>query len=84
MIRILDTVALLEDIQEDGVWLRSGEVGVVVEILAPGVYEIEFCDNQGRTYAFASLRTSQLLVLRNYSKRKESKESIEQGVFAYA
>jgi hypothetical protein len=26
-------------------------VGTVVETLAPGLFEVEFCDNDGRTYA---------------------------------
>ena len=47
------------------VLLKRGEVGAVVEMLAPDVYEVEFCDAQGRAYAFASLRGAQLLVLHN-------------------
>ena len=34
-----------------------------MEILAPDVYEVEFCDDQGRAYAFASLHAEQLLVI---------------------
>ena len=71
MVKILDTVALLEDVQEEECLLKRGEVGAVVEILAPDVYEVEFCDHQGRAYAFASLRTEQLLVLRNYSRNRK-------------
>jgi hypothetical protein len=48
--------------------LQRGEVGAVVEVLAPGVYEVEFCDDQGRAYAFASLQAEQLLVLHNQGK----------------
>ena len=36
-IKLLDTVALLEDLPERK--LKRGEVGTVVEILAPEVYE---------------------------------------------
>lgn len=57
-VNLLDTVALLEDIREGELLLRRGEVGAVVEELAP-----EFCDNHGRAYAFASLKAEQLLVL---------------------
>jgi hypothetical protein len=53
-IQLLDVVALTEDIAERG--LSRGQVGTVVELLAPGVYEVEFCDNDGRTYALLSLR----------------------------
>jgi hypothetical protein len=34
-VKFLDTVALLEDVQADEVLLKCGEVGAVVEILAP-------------------------------------------------
>lgn len=54
-------VALLEDVPERG--LRRGQVGTVVEPLAPGVFEVEFNDNQGRTYASLALRANQLIVL---------------------
>jgi Domain of unknown function (DUF4926) len=67
-VKLLDTVALLEDVQVEGVLLKPGEVGAVVEILAPDVYEVEFCDDQGRAYAFASLRADQILVLHNQGK----------------
>ena len=67
-VKLLDAVALLEDVQAEGVVLQRGEVGAVVEVLAPGVYEVEFCDTQGRAYAFASLPAEQLLVLHNQGK----------------
>ena len=53
-IKLLDTVALLEDLPERK--LKRGEVGTVVEILAPEVYEVEFCDDEGQTYAELALR----------------------------
>ena len=58
----------IEDVQTEEVLLQCGEVGAVVEILAPDVYEVEFCDDRGRAYAFASLRAEQLLVLHNQGK----------------
>jgi len=58
---ILSVVALLEDVPEKGV-LR-GQVGTVVEALAPGVYEVEFSDDSGRTYASLPLREIQLMRL---------------------
>ena len=67
-VKLLDAVALLEDVQAEGGMLHRGEVGAVVEALAPGVYEVEFCDDQGRAYAFASLHAEQLLVLHNQGK----------------
>jgi len=35
----------------------------VVEAWAPGVYEVEFSDDDGRTYALASLKAEQLMRL---------------------
>ncbi len=60
-IKLLDVVALTEDIPEQN--LRRGEVGTIVEILAPGIFEIEFSDDSGEAYAFASLRAEQLIPL---------------------
>ena len=60
-IKFLDVVALTEDIPERDLW--RGQVGTVVENLAPGVYEIEFSDNEGRTFASLALKAAQLLVL---------------------
>jgi hypothetical protein len=60
-IQLLDVVALTEDLPERG--LRRGQVGTVVEELAPEVFEVEFCDRQGRTYATLALRADQLMVL---------------------
>jgi hypothetical protein len=68
-VKLLDTVALLEDVQAEEVLLQRGEVGAVVEILAPNMYEVEFCNDQGRAYAFASLHADQLLVLHNQGKK---------------
>ncbi len=58
---ILDVVALTEDLPERG--LYSGQVGTVVEVLGPGVFEVEFSDDEGRAYASVALKVEQLLVL---------------------
>jgi len=60
-IRILDVVALVDDVADRS--LRRGQVGTVVEKLAPEVFEVEFSDNEGRTYATLALRGDQLIVL---------------------
>ena len=62
-IKLLDTVALLEDLPERK--LKRGEVGTVVEVLAPEVYEVEFCDDEGQTYAELALRRDQMIALHN-------------------
>ena len=60
-IEILDAVALIEDLDSEG--LRRGEVGTVVEEWKDGVFEVEFSDNSGKAYAFAALRPEQLMKL---------------------
>ncbi|HVF56925.1 MAG TPA: DUF4926 domain-containing protein [Pyrinomonadaceae bacterium] len=60
-IKMLDVVALTEDLPAEG--LRRGEVGTVVERWADGVFEVEFSDDTGKAYAFAALRTEQLMKL---------------------
>ena len=60
-IRLLDVVALTEDLPERK--LPRGHVGTVTEILAADVYEVDFCDDQGRTYLSMALAASQLMVL---------------------
>jgi hypothetical protein len=60
-VNVLDVVALTEDLPERS--LYRGQVGTVVESLAPDVFEVEFSDNEGRTYASLALKAEQLLVL---------------------
>jgi hypothetical protein len=60
-IKLLDVVALTEDLPQEN--LYRGQVGTVVEMLAPDVYEIEFSDDQGQTYAMKALKAIQLMVL---------------------
>ena len=64
--KLLDTVALLEDVPERN--LRRGEVGTVVETLGADVFEVEFCDDEGQTYAMLALRAEQLILLHNQGK----------------
>jgi hypothetical protein len=60
-VELLDVVALIHDLPAHG--LVRGQVGTVVERLAPAVYEIEFSDDQGKTYAMLPLKADQLIVL---------------------
>ena len=60
-IQLLDVVALTTALPESG--LVRGQVGTVVEVLRRDTYEIEFSDDDGRTYAQLPLREDQLLVL---------------------
>jgi hypothetical protein len=65
-IKLLSAVALLEDIP--AYHLSRGEVGTVVEILEPGVYEVEFSDDSGCTYASLPVVADRLIVLHNPSQ----------------
>jgi hypothetical protein len=56
-----DVVALLRDKPDQG--LRRGWVGTLLLELAPGVWEVEFADQAGRTVAQASCDASDLLLL---------------------
>lgn len=60
-VKLLDVVALTENLPEHK--LERGQVGTVVEVLAPDVYEVEFADNDGRTYAELAVKEEKLLVL---------------------
>jgi hypothetical protein len=62
-INTLNVVGLLEDVPSRG--LVRGQVGTVVEKIAPGVFEVEFSDNNGRTYATLAAPADKLLVLRH-------------------
>lgn len=66
-IKLLDVVALLEDVPGEG--LSRGEVGTVVDMFAdkpdrPGAFLVEFSDRDGVAYAFADLRADQFVKLR--------------------
>jgi hypothetical protein len=60
-IEVLSVVALLHDLPEEG--LVRGQVGTVVENWAPGVFEVEFSDDNGRAYAMVALKAGQLMRL---------------------
>ncbi len=59
--KLLDVVALLENVPT--LRLYRGQVGTLVEEYEPGVFEVEFSDTRGRSYALETLRAAQLMVL---------------------
>jgi len=65
-INLLDVVALTTDLTDRG--LVRGQVGTVVEQLGSDVYEVEFSDDSGRTYAQMPLRAEEFIVL-HYAPR---------------
>ena len=70
--KLLDTVALLEDIP--ALKLYRGQVGTIVEVYEPNVFEVEFSDFKGHTYALETLQASQLMVLQ-YERLDERKSA---------
>jgi hypothetical protein len=58
---LLCVVALMRDLPEFG--LIRGQVGTVVEVLAPEVFEVEFSDDNGKTYASVAVQANDLLRL---------------------
>lgn len=62
-VKLLDVVALLVDKPADS--LVTGHVGTVVEVFSPEVFEVEFLDPEGRTFALTELKRDELLVLKH-------------------
>lgn len=74
-LKLLDVVALLEDVPRDS--LKRGEVGTVVEVFTqiPDVqagFLVEFSDRNGEAYAFASLHSHQVVKLRYRDRTREA------------
>jgi len=64
--KLLNVVALLQDLPE--LDLIRGQVGTIVEEYELGVFEVEFCDGDGRAYAIETLFADVLMVLHHQSK----------------
>ena len=58
---LFSVVALTEDLLDLG--LSRGQMGTVIEKLAPDVYEIEFSGADGETYATATIEGTKLMRL---------------------
>jgi hypothetical protein len=59
--KLLDVVALTHDLPDLG--LLKGQVGTIVEVYEPTVFEVEFVDLNGKTYAVETLNSGQLMQL---------------------
>ena len=59
--KLLDVVALLENIPH--CQLYHGQIGTIVEVYEPDVFEVEFSDLNGRAYCLETLNQNQLMVL---------------------
>ncbi|WP_084176626.1 DUF4926 domain-containing protein [[Limnothrix rosea] IAM M-220] len=69
-LELLDVVALRESLPEQN--LFAGQVGTIVEDLAPDVFEVEFSDDEGQTYAMLPLKAEQLIKLHYNSLEPET------------
>lgn len=58
--KLFDVVVLNEDLSDEG--LRAGMIGAVIDVYSQPVegYEVEFCDEQGRTIAQLALSPDQI------------------------
>ena len=70
-VKLLDVVALLEDKPAEG--LVAGQVGTVVEVFAPGVFEVEFLDASGRRLVLVELKRAELLALKHEAAARRSR-----------
>ena len=59
--KLLDDVALTEDLPQKG--LHRGQVGTIVELPTPQVFEVQFSDLDGKTYATAAVQEKLLIRL---------------------
>lgn len=59
--KLLDVVALIKDLPDRH--LYRGQVGTVVEIYEPDVFEVEFVDEKGQTYAVETLKIDWVMQL---------------------
>lgn len=70
LIKLHDIIALAENIKttqfmtEKAIILPRGQMGTVVEEYNNGeAFEVEFCDDNGQTYALVSLESEKLILL---------------------
>jgi hypothetical protein len=63
-LKLLDAVALTVDLPEHK--LVTGQVGTIVEVLDDHVFEVEFSDDNGRSYALVGL-SAEILIALHYS-----------------
>jgi hypothetical protein len=60
-LQLLDVVALTEDVP--ALKLLRGQVGTIVETFPDGMVEVEFADENGRTFAQGAFSPDRLLKL---------------------
>ncbi len=65
-LELLSVVALTENLPAKG--LLRGQMGTIVEKLAPGIYEVEFRDDAGKTCAMVPVAAALLMQLHHEPK----------------
>ncbi|MGL4552320.1 MAG: DUF4926 domain-containing protein [Gemmataceae bacterium] len=73
-IDLFATVALREDLPD--LELSTGEVGAVVEVHSADAYEVEFVDQEGKTYGLHTLRRGQLIPLHQRGKALQMRAEV--------
>ena len=58
---LYDVVSLVDDLPEHD--LVRGQVGTIVMVHTPSVYEVEFTDNDGHTYAMLAVSAQHMMLL---------------------
>jgi len=76
---LLEVVALTHDVPEKQ--LRRGQVETVVELLAPGVVEVEFSDLDGNPYAVCAIPENSLMYCIIFLMRLRPRNSGNVGRF---
>jgi hypothetical protein len=71
-ISLLDVVALTVPLLQNN--LDAGQVGTIVELLGRDTYEVEFSDDDGKTYAQLALKRDQTLPL-HFSNSPEQRSA---------
>jgi len=66
--KLFDVVALTHDLPDHH--LQAGQVGTAVAELAADVFEVEFADLHGHTYAVVPLAAADVLVLHHEPVRR--------------
>jgi hypothetical protein len=61
LMKLLDVIILTQNLPDLG--LYKGQVGTIIEVYEPTVFEVEFVDLKGKTYAVETLDASQLMKL---------------------
>lgn len=67
--KLFDSIALLADIPEEG--LERGNLGAIVHVHNGGeAFEVEFVDDDGRTYGLTALTPDQFMLVHRHAMER--------------